>query len=328
MTGQNASVAAPEDAQKKGKTPSPTPVARALVGSNHREEGSNLIEALAASKLYQDYCRAFNDLTGLPLTLRPIESWQLPYHGQRNENAYCALMAQKSSTCAACLQTQQRLSETATDAPQTVTCSSGLTETAVPVRLGEKLVGFLQTGQVFRRKPTAAQFARVARQLAALGPAAPPEELEKAYFHTRVLSPTEHEAVVRLLSVFAQHLAVVSNQLVVRQEHPEPPMVTRAKAYIEEHQAEDLSLGEVARAVHASTFYFCKVFKRATGLNFTEYVSRVRIEKAKNLALNPNLRISEIAFAVGFQSLTHFNRVFKRIVGMSPTAYRAQLHHP
>jgi AraC-like DNA-binding protein len=67
------------------------------------------------------------------------------------------------------------------------------------------------------------------------------------------------------------------------------------------------------------------MFKKATGLNFTDYVSRVRVEKAKNLLLNRNLRISEIAYEIGFQSLTHFNRVFKRIMGESPTEYRGQL---
>jgi AraC-like DNA-binding protein len=287
--------------------------------------GKSIVEALGSSKLYQDYCRAFNDLTGLPLTLRPVESWQLPYHGKRNENAYCAMMALKSSTCASCLQTQQRLSETATKEAQTMTCGSGLSETAVPIRIGERLVGFLQTGQVFRRKPSAAQFDRLARQVISLGTPRSATDLKRAYFGTKVLSAKEHEGIVRMLSVFSQHLAMVSNQLVVRQEHPEPPMVSRAKEFIEDHQAEDLSLTDVARAVNASTFYFCKVFKKSTGINFTDYVSRVRIEKAKNLALNPNLRISEIAFEVGFQSLTHFNRVFKRITGMSPTQYRAQL---
>jgi AraC-like DNA-binding protein len=49
------------------------------------------------------------------------------------------------------------------------------------------------------------------------------------------------------------------------------------------------------------------------------------VEKARNLLLNPNLRISEIAYEVGFQSLTHFNRVFKKITGQSPTDYRGQL---
>ena len=60
-----------------------------------------------------------------------------------------------------------------------------------------------------------------------------------------------------------------------------------------------------------------------TGLTFTEYLGRVRIEKANTLLLNPHLRISEIAYDVGFQSLTHFNRVFRQIFGQSPTAFRA-----
>ena len=61
------------------------------------------------------------------------------------------------------------------------------------------------------------------------------------------------------------------------------------------------------------------------GINFIDYVVRVRTEKAKHLLLNPNLRISEIAYEVGFQSLTHFNRVFKKLIGESPTVYRGHL---
>ena len=92
-------------------------------------------------------------------------------------------------------------------------------------------------------------------------------------------------------------------------------------------KTEEISLDDVARRVNMSTFYFCKMFKKATGVTFTEYLSLVRVSKAKNLLLNPNLRISEIAFEVGFQSLTHFNRVFRKIVGQSPTQYRTKLPH-
>lgn len=67
------------------------------------------------------------------------------------------------------------------------------------------------------------------------------------------------------------------------------------------------------------------MFKKTTGVNFTNYLSRVRTERARNLLLNPNLRVSEIAYEVGFQSLTHFNRMFKRILGESPTVYRGKL---
>lgn len=58
-----------------------------------------------------------------------------------------------------------------------------------------------------------------------------------------------------------------------------------------------------------------------------EYVARLRVEKAKNLLQSPKLRISEIAFAVGFQSLSQFNRTFHRIVGAPPRTYRGTLNH-
>jgi AraC-like DNA-binding protein len=176
-------------------------------------------------------------------------------------------------------------------------------DNAVPVRLGDRLIGFLQAGgaETERGQP------------------------DGANFETRVVSDKQHEAVVKLLAIFAQHLSMLSNQVVVRRENSEPPVITRAKEYIREHQAEELSLGQVAKAVNTSTFYFCKMFKKVTGINFTDYLSRVRIENSKNLLLNPNLRVSEIAFQVGFQSLTHFNRVFKKILGQSPTEYRAQV---
>jgi len=57
-------------------------------------------------------------------------------------------------------------------------------------------------------------------------------------------------------------------------------------------------------------------------LTFTDYLARVRIEKAKTLLLDPNRRVSEVAYEVGFQSLTHFNRVFRKLAGESPTSYR------
>ena len=294
-------------------------------GNGEGVDNRAVLKALAGSRLYHDYEKAFSETTGLPMALRPVESWQLPLQGKRHENHFCQMMARKSASCAACLQVNEALSQAATNEPQTVTCKVGLCDTAVPVRLGNRLIGFLQTGQVFRRKPTQAQFERAAKQVAEWGLDVEPAELKKAYFETKVVSNQQHESVVKLLSIFAEHLSTLSNRLIVQQENAEPPVITRAKEYIQEHHTEELSLSQVAKAVNTSTFYFCKIFKKLTGVNFTDYVSRIRIEKSKNLLLNPHLRVSEIAFEVGFQSLTHFNRVFKKILGQSPTEYRAQL---
>jgi len=223
------------------------------------------------------------------------------------------------------LQMQEKLCQSALQEPRTMTCAYGLCETAVPVRLGNETVGFLQTGQVMRQKPTAAQFNRVAQQLEEQGLEVSRDAVKEAFFQTPVISQKKLDAVTRLLSIFANHLSLTSNQIAVQRANAEPPVIARAKQYIQEHQTEELSLGQVASAVHTSPFYFCKLFKKVTGIHFTDYVARTRIERAKNLLLNPNVRISEVAYEVGFQSLTHFNRVFKRIAGQSPTEFRAQL---
>jgi AraC-like DNA-binding protein len=285
---------------------------------------ANLIQALTESTIFRDYERAFTEATGLPVSLTPVESWELPHRGKKSVNRFCEAMAQKSCSCAACLRIQGKLAEGARETACTEMCELGMLDTAVPIKLGSELLGFLQTGQVFCEKPTAEQFARVSRQLEQWGIPVN-SDLEEAYFATKVMTPEQYKALIELLTIFADHLAIVANQVAVRQENAEPPMISRARAFIKENQAEDLSLGQVARAVNTSTFYFCKMFKKATGLNFTEYLSRVRVEKAKNLLLNPNLRVSEIAFEVGFQSLTHFNRVFKKVTGQSPSEYRTTL---
>jgi len=290
-----------------------------------RKESRSLIDAIAGSKLYKEYEQAFTEATGLPVSLQPVESWQLPLHGKKHENAFCAAMAETSRTCGCCLQIQQELCERARTAAYTAVCGMGISVTAVPVRLGDQVIGFLQMGQALRKPATEAQFEPFARKAAECNLGVDLDAFRKLFFQTRVISPRQYDAIVGLLAVFAEHLSMMSNQAVMQQQNASPPVIQRAKEYIEEHQNEDLSLGQVAKAVNTSTFHFCKMFRKATGLTFTDYVSRARIEKAKNLLLNPNLRVSEIAYQVGFQSLTHFNRVFKKVSGQSPSRYRAQL---
>src|SRR5262245_41197898 len=223
-------------------------ILRCLNGSEKpMNTNGSVIEKLAGSKIYQDYERAFCEATGQPLALRPVESWQLVHHGRRRENPFCSLMSQKSRSCAACLQTQQKLADSARQEAHSVTCAHGLCDTAVPVQLGGKLLGFLQTGQVFRRKPTEAQFERSARLPAEWGLPAARSELRETYFATKVVPAKQHESVVNLLKIFAQHLALVSNQVIVQQQNSELPVVTRAKEYIQQNQAEPLSLTTVAK---------------------------------------------------------------------------------
>jgi AraC-like DNA-binding protein/ligand-binding sensor protein len=280
-----------------------------------------VLDRLTHSPMFKDYARAFAEATGLPLTLSPVDDWHLAHRG-RSENPFCAILARQNKSCAACLRTQQELGDTAGEHARTVTCFAGLAETAIPVRVGNTLVGFLRTGEVLLHPPAQRDFARVVRRLRQLGVNVDEKELREAYFHTHTFSRKQYDSAVQLLRIFAEHLSIVANQVVFQCENTEPPAITKAREYIAANFTEELSLSAVAKAVHMSTFYFCKQFKKATGFSFTNYLSRVRVEQAKQRLQNPNVRVSEVAYEVGFQSLTHFNRVFKNLTGESPTAYR------
>jgi AraC-like DNA-binding protein/ligand-binding sensor protein len=296
-----------------------------LSGNSTRSD-RDLVEHLQKSELYRDYQKAFEEATGLPLVLRAAGSFQTPLQDSRNRNAFCALMASQNRTCAACLELQQRMESQAATKPATLECFAGLSESAVPIRVGERVIAYLQTGQVLLRKPSESRFSRILLSLRQLGVTVEAKPLREAFFGTQVVSRQRNDSAVSLLVIFAQHLSSLTNQLMVREAASESPTVAKARAYISEHLSEEITLSLVARAAAMSAFYFCKVFKKETGLTFTEYLARLRVETVKKMLLNPHMRISEAAYDAGFQSLSQFNRVFRAFVGETPSDYRDALH--
>jgi AraC-like DNA-binding protein/ligand-binding sensor protein len=284
-----------------------------------------LLEALLRSEVYREFRRAFAEATGLPIALRPADLRAPPLARRKPESPFCALVANREDGCSHCRQASARLARAAARQTATLDCAFGLSETAVPIRLGERVIGYLQVGQVFRTRPTSARFDRVVRHLAEPALNGATRHFRTAYFRTPVVSQRKYRSIVKMLDIYARHLAGLANQIATGRTRSELPMISRAREFIQRNHGEKLSLAAVARAVGASSFHFCKTFKKVTGLNFTAHLARVRVESAKSLLLDPHLRVSEIAFRAGFQSLAHFNRVFRRLVGESPTGYRARL---
>jgi AraC-like DNA-binding protein/ligand-binding sensor protein len=293
-----------------------------------RHDAAEVVALLQESETFRDYQRAFQAITGLPLALRATGSFQPPLRGSKLGNPLCSMMASRNKTCAACLEVQGRLESASGEKAGTAQCFAGLTESAVPVRLGATVIAFLQTGQVLFHLPTARETREAVKQATNLEPSLDPKALAAAFKESRVMARSQYDAILRLLAIFAQQLEALSNQLMIKQTLSEAPAITRAREYIASHVAEDITLAEVSKAVGMSSFYFCKNFKKGTGLTFTEYLSRVRIEAVKQLLLNPYKRVSEAAYEAGFQSLSQFNRVFLRITGQSPSDYRNALHTP
>lgn len=96
-----------------------------------------------------------------------------------------------------------------------------------------------------------------------------------------------------------------------------------AESFIREHYTEKFSLDALAGALHIDKSYLLRTFKAITGSTLLEFHNRVRCEAARELLTRPELSISYIASAVGYVSASHFTQVFRKIVGKTPSDYRA-----
>jgi len=246
------------------------------------QEGE-LVDQLSRSTVYQNFERAFSEVTQFSLRLAPPKKRSLIPDGKVHQ-FWCAA--------------------------------------EVPVRLGDKTVGVLQIGQPALAATTTEHFKDWEKPIRDPGVNMDFDRIPYAQIDSALPSRSRYEAMVRLLELFANQLSFFANEILIQQAEREPYRVRMARAYISTRQTEDFSLSDVAGAVHVSPFYLCKIFKKATGLTFIEFRNRLRIESAMKLLANPSQSVSEIAYGVGFQSLTQFNRLFRRIVGQSPTAYR------
>lgn len=98
--------------------------------------------------------------------------------------------------------------------------------------------------------------------------------------------------------------------------------ITEAKRYIQLHYQEALRLEDVSSAVGFNATYFSTLFKKETGQNFTDYLTELRITKAKELLSSDNVSVQDVAEMVGYSDLKYFSRLFKKTTGVSPSDYK------
>lgn len=193
-----------------------------------------------------------------------------------------------------------------------------------PVQMGSRPVAYLSLYPVRLTDGDYATFDDVARKMLDQGCSASNLRAAQHIFEkTPAMTSERCEALRVMLRFFALQLGEQAEKLFLEQTENEPPAVSRARQYIINHLMEPLALEDVAQHSGVSSFHFCKIFKKATRLTFTDFVNRARVELAKRLLLKPQFRITEVAYDAGFQSLSQFNRSFRRIMKQSPKEFRA-----
>ncbi len=282
-----------------------------------------VVDNLRNSELFTTYRDAFLKATGLPLTLETArENGWKPCCGPENSSRFCQLLNQGDDPCEQCTLACHTLARDAENHLVSIRCFAGLSETAIPVRCGARTIAFLSTGQIFNQAPRRSSLARIRKILGGKDRSKNQwAHLEKAYLETTVVAPVQYQGITTLLAAFSLQLSALAARMALKEEN-EPAPVRKAKQYVNAHLEDKITLEIIADHVGVSTFYFCKIFKATTGMTLTEYVNRRRIERAKVLLLRPHSKVTEIAYDIGYQSLSQFNRSFLKYAGCAPTTFR------
>ena len=153
------------------------------------------------------------------------------------------------------------------------------------------------------------------RVLAKSGRALPPEEYLASI--GRASDIFQLEDIVKGLLAFAREELTASDR-----EYSQ--YVQQAIAYIREHTADNLTLDDIARHTHMNSSYLSRIFKKECGCSVTEYITAIRMEKAKELLETTNLLNYEIAERIGINEPSYFSLLFKKYAGLTPTEYRSR----
>ena len=149
------------------------------------------------------------------------------------------------------------------------------------------------------------------------------ERLKVAWLKHPLLTPSQVRAAVHLLEFFAKYLA---REVLEAEENPseeeEAPLVRRSKELISSRLTEAKGPGWLAKALHVSRRHLNRVWVAATRMNVRDYLALTRVEKAKGLLTVGGMPVGEVAAETGFGSYSEFHRVFRKLTGMSPKAWR------
>ena len=281
---------------------------------------------LASSPTVREQQVAFTCATGVPLTLSPASEHALA------DGTFCVkgcLGGHSGETCLFKLLQAEKRAVTRLG-PVQYSCPSGLLKILVPVFIGGRHAGLLLAGPLAVEALDAGRLERLTAQLEKAGLGGRTAQLKTAWQYSPHLTTAKCQAAETLLRMFAKYLEEAGKQYLQAQTLPASPMLKKIEAFLASCHEGQVSLKEVAASVNLSPCHFCAVFKKQTGLTFSRYRVRQRLEKARTLLADSARRISDVAFEAGFESIPYFNRAFREEFGCSPTEFRHRLggHNP
>lgn len=277
---------------------------------------------ITGKKLLHNCHEAFYKLFHLPLDFIDPANRSFTICGKSHCNSLCVKIMENSTGAALCAGlARRRLAEgKRTGRPVINRCHAGFYDALIPIFAEGDYMGSLCVGQFLRRSPDETELAGIRRDLDFLE--FEPGELENDYRNTRILTDDEVEGLIELVQMLGEYLCESHMRLRFLESLRSSDPIRTAEQYIQRHYANRLTVGGIARSVGMSKSYFMHKFAEQNGVSPIAYLNSFRVTRAAELLTGTGMPISEIAYHCGFQTLSHFNRQFRKIFGESPGSCR------
>jgi AraC-like DNA-binding protein len=285
----------------------------------------DLLEELASQEAFQRFHSMVHRLFGISMTLYSSGLNRNINLGQpKIRNPFCTVLQRDPRACLECQRSDIRQCEMARELkkPLAYACHAGLEDFVIPISAGERVIAFLVCGQTLSAPPSEARWRATKKKLA--GYKVDLRTMRKHYFATGFLDPGLRKALMLLFELFASYIADTASQLMLLKQDRASQILGLAEAYLQAHAEQPVRLEEVAKACFTSARNLSRIFIRETGTTVVGRLHHIRVEKACRLIEAGETKILTVAFACGFSSIQHFNRVFRRLKNCSPRDWRTR----
>lgn len=272
-----------------------------------------------------EFQRDFELLSGMMLAF--VDELGLGDDLRREPLPLCAAMNASEAGRAMCARSRHALLANTGDHSSCMLCDAGLSEVAIPLNISGIKAGYFMFGGTAPLPPNQQTIQKARHLLRKNGIPIDGQDLETWLSQTPVMPSETLDAYKRIVHLAAKQIALKVTDQLVDPEVAMPPPVIKACGYIRSRAlVDDINLAKVARHCCVSKGHLSRIFHHATGLTFREYLTQVRIERAKSLLIHSGKSVTEIAYESGFQSLSQFHRVFRKVYGSSPGEMRSKTH--
>ena len=285
-------------------------------------EGVDFID-LAKSAKFREFFAIVRELTGILLALTDVSTKRRAQLFLDNEvNPVCALLERCPSCASECARTVLENCALAAQGKSGTSylCHAGMIDLAVPVFVEGRHVATFIGGQMLPEAPSEDGFTRFAAGLDKHG--LDQGKLREAYFRNPHMSKEKVDSALKLVRFFSEYFYELGSRVKEADDEREPRAIRRVKEFIHSNLKSPMPLSLLAERTSLSGSYLSALFKKETGKNLLAYLWEARVEAAQKALEKTDRKIIEIAFDSGFGSLSQFNRVFKKLTGLSPSEHR------